>query len=120
MEQNTFGHVTLVSEGGIQMITHKMKDLSENLFKEVTHLTEYQQFLKERVNFLEAKLQEIGPSGVHVPADKVTIKINAPYHCSPRHKTTPLIPYNSASHHITAILVIKPCSSLYNHAPHAI
>ena len=42
MEQTTFEHVTLVSEGGIQMETHNMKDLTENLFNEVTHLIECQ------------------------------------------------------------------------------
>ena len=44
-----------------------MKDLTENLFNEVTHLIECQQFVKERDKFLEAKWQETGPSGV--PAD---------------------------------------------------
>ena len=59
MEKTTFGHVTLVSDGGIQVETHKMNDLTENLFNEVNHLIECQRFVMERVNFLEAKLLEI-------------------------------------------------------------
>ena len=55
MEQTTFRHVTLVSEGGIQMETHKIKDLTVNLFNEVTHLIECQQFVKDRVKFQKAK-----------------------------------------------------------------
>ena len=106
MEQTTFEHVTLVSEGGIQMETHKMKDLTKNLFNEVTHLIECQQFVRERVKFLEAKRQETGPRGVHAPADEVAIKIIAPNTRSPCHITTLLIPYNSAYRHITALLVI--------------
>ena len=38
----TFGHVTLVSKAGIQMETNKMKDLTENLLNEVTHVIECQ------------------------------------------------------------------------------
>ena len=45
VEQTTFRHVTLVSEGGVQMETHKIKDLTVNLFNEVTHLIECQQFV---------------------------------------------------------------------------
>ena len=108
MEQTTFEHITLVSEGQRWNTNgnHKIKDLTKNLFNEVTHLIECQKFMNERVKILEAKGQEIGLSRVAAPADEVAIKIIAPYNHSPRHITTLLIPYNSASRHITALLVI--------------
>ena len=43
----------------MQMETHKMDELTENMFNNVNHLIECQRFVMERVEFLEAKRVEI-------------------------------------------------------------
>ena len=48
-----------VSEGEMQMETHKIDELTENMFNNVNHLIECQRFVMERVEFLEAKRVEI-------------------------------------------------------------
>ena len=59
LEETTFSHVTLVSDGGIQVKTHKMDQLTENMFDNVNHLIECQRFVVERVKFLEEKRKEL-------------------------------------------------------------
>ena len=55
----TFSDDTLASEGGKQMETHKMDDLTEDIFNNVNHLIECQGFVLERVKFLEEKRLEL-------------------------------------------------------------
>ena len=48
-DRATFRHITFVSEGEMQMETHKMDELTEKMFTNVNHLIECQRFVMDSV-----------------------------------------------------------------------